>query len=64
MTHKYNLEKGIDDNLLWQPNIQEDKVSEYGSKALRYKWQLKAKWIEEFKELVKQELNIPIRYIF
>jgi spore photoproduct lyase len=64
MTHKYNLEKEIDDNLLWQPNIQEDKVSEYGSKALRYKWQLKAKWIEEFKELVKQELNIPIRYIF
>lgn len=64
ITHDFNINKGIDDNLLWQPNIQEDKISEYGSSALRYKWQLKAKWIEEFKQLVKQELNIPIRYIF
>jgi spore photoproduct lyase len=64
MTHKYNVEKGINDSILWQPNIQEEKISEYGGKALRYKYQLKAKWIEEFKQLLKQELNIPIRYIF
>ncbi len=25
---------------------------------------IKAKWIGEFKELIKQELDIPIRYIF
>lgn len=64
MTHKYNLEKGVDDSLLWTPEIQEDKISEYGGKAIRYKWQLKNKMVEEFKQLVKQELNIPIRYIF
>lgn len=49
---------------LWTPDIQEDKISEYGGKNIRYKWKLKAQWIEEFKELLKQELNIPIRYIF
>jgi DNA repair photolyase len=50
---------------IWQPKIQEEKITGYnGEKNLRYKWQLKSKWIEEFKELVKQELNIPIRYIF
>ena len=64
VTHKYNLDKGIDDSLIWTPEIQEDKVSEYGSKALRYKWQLKNKYIEQFKELINKELNIPIRYIF
>ena len=49
---------------LWQPEIQESKKSQYGGENIRYKWQLKAQWIEEFKQLVKQELNIPIRYIF
>lgn len=64
ITHDYNVNKGLDDSLLWQPDIQEDKVSEYGSKALRYKWQLKKEWVDEFKELINNELNIPIRYIF
>jgi DNA repair photolyase len=50
---------------IWQPEIQEEKITDYNKeKNLRYKWQLKAKWIEEFKELIKQELDIPIRYIF
>jgi DNA repair photolyase len=50
---------------IWQPEIQEEKTTAYnGEKNLRYKYQLKAKWIEEFKQLLKQELDIPIRYIF
>lgn len=44
--------------------IRENKRSQYGGDNIRYKWQLKAKWIEEFKELLKKELDIPIRYIF
>jgi spore photoproduct lyase len=64
-THKYNLEKKIDDSLLWTPNIQENKISEYGGKAIRYKWQLKDTFIKSFKKLLKEELpDMTIRYIF
>lgn len=64
VTHKYNLEKGIDDSLLWAPDIQEAKISQYGGAAIRYKWQLKNGYVEEFKELINKELGIKIRYIF
>lgn len=63
VTHEVNVNKGLDDSLLWKPELQEDKISEYGGNALRYKWQLKKNWIEQFKESVSK-LNIPIRYIF
>lgn len=64
--HERNLSTFAEaESKIWQPEIQEEKITGYnGEKNLRYKWQLKAKWIEEFKQLIKQELNIPIRYIF
>lgn len=65
--HQRNLDRGLvqEENLLWQPDIQEIKTSTYGGENIRYKWQLKSKFVEEFKAL-HQEL-IPwckIRYIF
>jgi len=53
------------EELLWKPEIQEDKKSMYGENNLRYKFQLKEKYIEEFKTLHNK--IIPwnfIRYIF
>lgn len=53
------------ERLLWIPDIQEKKTSEYGSDAVRYQWQLKEKMKQEFINL-HQEI-IPwceIRYIF
>ena len=53
------------EHLLWRPEIQEKKVSQYGGANLRYNHALKADYIEEFKQL--HEKLIPwntIRYIF
>jgi spore photoproduct lyase len=64
--HKYNLDHGIlGEELLWRPDIQEDKVSQYGGTNIRYKHNLKDDYIRAFKSL--HELIIPwntIRYIF
>ena len=51
-------------NLLVRPELQEYKYSEYGGKVIRYKHQDKAKMIEIFKELLYENLDINIRYIF
>lgn len=51
--------------LLWNPEIQENKISQYGGTNIRYKHDLKAGFIYQFKQL-HQEI-IPwntIRYIF
>ena len=70
LTHEYKKHLRNEENYpeaeqyLWMPEIQEGKISSYGGDNIRYKWQLKAKWIDGFKNLLKQELNIPIRYIF
>jgi spore photoproduct lyase len=53
------------ESLLWKPDIQEKKISQYGGANLRYKHTLKAQYIEQFKQL-HQEI-IPwctIRYCF
>ena len=64
--HEYNLEHATQaEELLWQPDRQETKTSSYGSKNLRYKWQNKANYIKQFKQLHSE--IIPwntIRYIF
>jgi len=64
--HEYNLKHGIlGEELLWRPDIQEDKVSQYGGENIRYKSGLKEDYIRAFKSL--HELIIPwntIRYIF
>lgn len=64
--HEYNLTNGIPgEDLLWQPKIQENKISEYGGENIRYKRELKAKYISEWTKL--HDEIIPwntIRYIF
>jgi spore photoproduct lyase len=52
-------------NLCWKPEIQESKDSEYAADNIRYKYQLKAKMIDEFTELYSKYFNPKnIRYIF
>lgn len=64
--HKYNLTNNIPgEDLLWKPEIQEDKVSQYGGKNIRYKHIIKAKFIKQWTNLHNE--IIPwntIRYIF
>ena len=64
--HEYNLEKNKSgEQLLWTPDIQEDKVSQYGGENIRYDRHYKKEWIRQFIEL--QDSIIPwnkIRYIF
>lgn len=64
--HNYNLFNNIEgEDLLWTPDIQEEKISSYGSKNIRYKWQLKEKMKNTFINLHND--IIPwnnIRYIF
>jgi spore photoproduct lyase len=64
--HEYNLQHNLPgEDLLWKPDLQETKISQYGGENLRYKHNLKSKFIEEWKEL--HEEIIPwntVRYIF
>ncbi|EMR01589.1 SPL family radical SAM protein [Cesiribacter andamanensis] len=65
--HQRNLERGLQasEALLWKPELQEAKTSQYGSQALRYRIPLKREWIGQWQAL-HQDL-IPwneIRYIF
>jgi len=64
--HWWNLTNDVSgEELLWTPNIQEEKISQYGGKNIRYKRDYKAILIDEFRDLYDQ--IIPwntIRYIF
>jgi spore photoproduct lyase len=64
--HKHNLANGVKgEDLLWTPDIQEEKVSQYGGKNIRYERNKKAEYIKQFIEL--HDEIIPwntIRYIF
>lgn len=66
LKHDLNLKNSLTgESLLWKPSIQEDKVSQYGGKNIRYKHDLKAKYIREWTKL--HDEIIPwntIRYIF
>ena len=64
--HLYNLEKNIPgEELLWTPEIQEYKTSQYGGRNLRYRHHLKADYIKEFKEIHNRIISWnTIRYIF
>jgi spore photoproduct lyase len=64
--HKYNLaNKLTGEELLWTPDIQESKISQYGGDNIRYKHNLKSNYIKEWVEI--HDSIIPwntIRYIF
>jgi spore photoproduct lyase len=64
--HHQNLKNNAaGESLIWRPEIQENKVSQYGGVNLRYKGSLKAGYIADFRKL--HESIIPwnyIRYIF
>ena len=64
--HNYNLQwKKPGEDLLWLPQIQETKESEFGGKNLRYKRNMKKDFIHQFTQLHSE--IIPwntIRYIF
>lgn len=64
--HKYNLDRNLPgEDMLWKPDIQEPKVSQYGGDNLRYRYDIKSGYIKEWKKLHGQ--IIPwntIRYIF
>lgn len=65
--HNYNLANDLpgEVDFLWKPDIQEEKISEYGGKNIRYKHQLKAGYIKEWSELHDKILPFnTIRYIF
>jgi spore photoproduct lyase len=64
--HQYNLANNLPgEDLLWKPEIQEGKISQYGGENIRYKHGLKAQYIKQWTEL--HDKIIPwntIRYIF
>ena len=64
--HKQNqVDKRGGEELLWNPDIQETKVSSYGGKNIRYKYQLKNKMIKDFKDTHSRVIPWnTIRYIF
>lgn len=64
--HEYNLKNNLKgEELLWNPSIQESKISQYGGNNIRYKSGLKQQFIEKWINL--HDEIIPwntIRYIF
>ena len=64
--HKYNLHNDLPgEELLWNPKIQESKISQYGGKNIRYDRVYKEKFIKKWTDLHNE--IIPwntIRYIF
>jgi spore photoproduct lyase len=64
--HQYNLDNNLDgEELLWTPEFQESKTSQYGGKNIRYERNLKRIYIKQWKSL--HDKVIPwntIRYIF
>lgn len=64
--HEINLQVDPEgEKLLWNPSIQEDKISQYGGKNIRYKRNYKSSFIKSFLQI--HEEVIPwntIRYIF
>ena len=64
--HQYNLINNIKgEDLLWTPDIQESKTSQYGGDNIRYKHNIKYDYINEWTKL--HDDIIPwntIRYIF
>jgi spore photoproduct lyase len=53
------------EELLWRPEIQENKISGTGGRNLRYKVSLKRGYVQSFRELLEREMPYcRIRYAF
>ncbi len=53
------------EEMIWTPEVQETKRSQFGGINIRYKYQIKARWIDEFKKLHQEVIPwCRIRYIF
>tara|TARA_Y100000592_G_scaffold60904_1_gene95199 strand:- start:3280 stop:4140 length:861 start_codon:yes stop_codon:yes gene_type:complete len=68
LTHNINMhyrnEKEVED-ILWRPELQETKVSQYGNTNIRYRRELKRKYISQFIKAHQDILDWQvIRYIF
>ena len=68
LTHNVNQHERNSEEvreLLWRPDIQESKNSQYAADNIRYKWDLKRALIEEFKGIYVEFFTLlNIRYIF
>lgn len=65
--HHWNLSNGKDEEekLLYIPELQEDKKSEFGGENIRYKMQYKKALVDKFTRLINEYLPYcQIRYIF
>ena len=64
--HEYNLANNLPgEDLLWKPEWQEEKVSQYGGNNLRYNAYVKGGGVHHFTELHQEILPwMTIRYIF
>jgi spore photoproduct lyase len=64
--HEHNLLNNLPgEDLIWKPELQESKISQYGGENIRYKGGLKSQYIEQFKQLHKEIIDwCTIRYIF
>lgn len=65
--HERNLSAGKNDSeaLIWQPELQESKISEYGGSAVRYKRGVKSNFIKRWTALHDKIIAWnKIRYIF
>jgi len=53
------------EDLLWRPELQEQKLSQNGAVNIRYRAAMKARHIERFRQLVAENLpSCRIRYAF
>lgn len=64
--HLRNLEnKTPGEDLLWKPEIQESKTSQYGGENIRYKHDFKAEYIKQWMELHDEIIGWnTVRYVF
>lgn len=65
--NKVQQERNTDgvNQLLWRPDIQESKDSQYAPDNIRYQWKIKNTMVEQFKKLYSEYFHPSnIRYIF
>ena len=64
--HKENVKNNVSgEDLLWNPSMQENKLSQYGGENVRYKYEDKRDYIDDFKNLHNKRISWnTIRYIF